>query len=117
MADKNQIFYIQELPWHLIMEVLTSGRLGAADLASLEMTCHMFGAKHDLCPDKFLSVAEYAAYCICHAHQVFISMSLSARRGLLGRCGGNWKKVLRFLHLVEQSSGTVETSAGKVVIL
>ncbi|XP_078166968.1 regulator of chromosome condensation (RCC1) family protein [Carex rostrata] len=116
MADKNQIFYIQELPWHLIMEVLTSGRLSAADLASLEMTCHMFGAKHELCPDKFRSVVEYAAYCLCHAHQVFDSMSLSARRGLLGRCGGNWKKVLRFLHLVEQSSGTVETSAGKMQV-
>ncbi|KAJ3706535.1 hypothetical protein LUZ61_010240 [Rhynchospora tenuis] len=116
MADKNQIFYIQELPFHLIMEVLTSGRLSAADLASLEMTCHMFGAKHELCPDKFRSVAEYAAYCLCHAHQVFDSMSLSARRGLLSRCGGNWKKVLRFLHSVEQSSGIIGTSAGKMQV-
>ncbi|KAJ3680348.1 hypothetical protein LUZ60_016626 [Juncus effusus] len=116
MADKNQIFYIQELPGHLIMEILTSGRLSAADLAGLELTCRMFGGRHEFCPDKSKSVAEYAAYCVCHAHKVFAFMSLSTKRTLLSRCEGNWKKVLRFLQSIEQSSSIVETSNGKMQV-
>jgi hypothetical protein len=43
-------------------------------------------------------------------------MGPAARGELLERCGGSWKKVLRFLQSVEQSSGTVHTSSGNVRI-
>ena len=36
-------FSIEELPGHLVGEVLTSGRLAAADLARLEATCFCTG--------------------------------------------------------------------------
>lgn len=99
-------FSIEELPGHLIGEVLTSGGLAAADLARLEATCR-----------ALRPLAEYAASKLCAARAAFAAMGPAARGELLERCGGSWKKVLRFLQSVEQSSGTVETSSGSVSIL
>lgn len=36
-------------------------------------------------------------------------MSLDLKEELFERCQSNWKRVLRFLQMVEQSSSTVET--------
>jgi hypothetical protein len=99
-------FSIEELPGHLIGEVLTSGGLAAADLARLEATCR-----------ALRPLAEYAASKLCAARAAFAAMGPAARGELLERCGGSWKKVLRFLQSVEQSSGTVETSSGSVSML
>ena len=99
-------FPIEELPGHLIGEVLTSGGLAAADLARLEATCR-----------ALRPLAEYAASKLCAARAAFAAMGPAARGGLLERCGGSWKKVLRFLQSVEQSSGTVETTSGSVSML
>ncbi|RWW24840.1 hypothetical protein BHE74_00014016 [Ensete ventricosum] len=114
MADRSRAFCIEELPAHLILEILSCGRLGAVDLACLETTCRMFNGAHGLLPDKFRSMVEFAAFHICMTHTIFGSLPQSARTDLLGRCHGNWKKVLRFLQSVEQSSCSVETSAGNV---
>ncbi|MQL88628.1 hypothetical protein Taro_021201 [Colocasia esculenta] len=116
MAERNRCISIEELPLHLIMEILSSGRLGAADLACLETSCRMFRGSHDMFPHKFRSMVEFAAFTLCRAQPVFASLPPSARRDLLDRCGGNWKKVLRFLQSVEQSSGTVATSAGNMQV-
>lgn len=114
MADRSRAFCIEELPAHLILEILSCGRLGAVDLACLETTCRMFSGAHGLLPNKFRSMVEFAAFHICMTHTIFGSLPQSARTDLLGRCHGNWKKVLRFLQSVEQSSCSVETSAGNV---
>ncbi|RRT69119.1 hypothetical protein B296_00036878 [Ensete ventricosum] len=114
MADRSRAFCIEELPAHLILEILSCGRLGAVDLACLETTCRMFNGAHGLLPDKFRSMVDFAAFNICMTHTIFGSLPQSARTDLLGRCHGNWKKVLRFLQSVEQSSCSVETSAGNV---
>ncbi|CAD5170601.1 unnamed protein product [Musa acuminata subsp. malaccensis] len=116
MADRSRAFCIEELPAHLILEILSCGRLGAVDLASLETTCRMFSGAHGLLPNKFRSMVEFAAFHICMTHTIFGSLPQSARTDLLGRCHGNWKKVLRFLQSVEQSSCSVETSAGNMQV-
>ncbi|XP_072987460.1 ultraviolet-B receptor UVR8 isoform X1 [Typha latifolia] len=116
MAEKNRAFSIEELPTHLILEVLSSGRLGAADLASLESTCKLFRGRHGIFPNKFRSMVDFAAFHVCESHTVFACLPPNARGDLVERCGGNWKKVLRFLQSVEQSSGTVETSAGNMQV-
>ncbi|XP_058082058.1 ultraviolet-B receptor UVR8 isoform X2 [Magnolia sinica] len=116
MADRERSFSIEELPSHLILEILTSGRLSAADLACLEKTSRIFGGSHGLYPHKFRSMAEFAAFHLCGAHSIFGSLPMNARMELLDRCSGNWKRVLRFLQSVEQSSGMVETSAGNMQI-
>jgi hypothetical protein len=99
-------FSIVELPGHLVGEVLTSGTLAAADLARLEATCR-----------ALRPLAEFAASKLCAAQPAFAVMGPAGRAELLGRCGDSWKKVLRFLQSVEQSSGTVHTLSGNVRIL
>lgn len=118
MASRGASFSIEELPTHLVLEVLTSGRLGAADLAALECSCRLFGGGgHCLYPDKFRSFAELAAFQLCRVHSVFAPLPAGAREELVERCDGNWKRVLRFLQSVEQSSGIVQTTAGNVRVL
>jgi hypothetical protein len=97
---------MDELPGHLIGEVLTSGRLAAADLARLELTCR-----------ALRPLAEHAASRLCAARNAFAVMGPADRGELLARCGGSWKKVLRFLQSVQQSSDTVDTSSGSVSML
>ncbi|RRT46622.1 hypothetical protein B296_00052649 [Ensete ventricosum] len=116
MADRSRAFCIEELPAHLILEILSCGRLGAADLACLDATCRMFRGADGLFPDKFRSLVEFAAFHICNVHPIFGSLPHYARANLLDRCNGNWKRVLRFLQSVEQSSSSVETSAGNVYL-
>ncbi|XP_020590526.1 probable E3 ubiquitin-protein ligase HERC3 [Phalaenopsis equestris] len=116
MADLNRAFSMEELPAHLIYEILSSGRLSSADLACVEATCRIFRGSHGACPDTFRSMIEFAAFHLCEKHLIFASLPQSAKKDLVDRCGGNWKKVLRFLQSVEQSSGTAKTSAGNMQI-
>jgi len=117
MADRGRTFSIEELPAHLILEILSSGKLSSSDLACLETTCRMFRGSQGTYPNKFRSMIEFAAFHLCKAHSIFSSLPLNSRKDLVDRCGGCWKKVLRFLQSVEQSAGTVETSAGNVLLL
>lgn len=116
MADNSRPFSIEELPAHLILEILSSGRLSSADLASLEATCRIFGETHGTTPDGFRSMIDFAAFHLCSNHMIFSSLPPQARKDLVERCGGNWKRVLRFLQSVEQSSGTAKTSAGNMQV-
>ncbi|PKA60415.1 Ultraviolet-B receptor UVR8 [Apostasia shenzhenica] len=116
MADRAGSFSIQELPAHLILEILSSGRLSSADLACLEATCRMFRRSHETFPNKFRSMMEFAAFHLCENHLIYTSLPPQARQDLVDRCRGNWKKVLRFLQSVEQSSGTAKTSAGNIQV-
>ncbi|GJN18276.1 hypothetical protein PR202_gb05419 [Eleusine coracana subsp. coracana] len=79
-------FSIEELPGHLVGEVLTSGRLTAVDVARLEATCRALRA-----------LAEFGASKLCAARTAFGAMGPAVRVELLDRCGGSWKKVLRSL--------------------
>lgn len=117
MADRYRSVSIEELPAHLIVEILTRGRLSAADLTSLELTSKTFGGSHELYPLKFRSLVDFAAFQLCASHCIFGGMSLELQGELFDRCNGNWKRVLRFLQSMEHSSGTVETSAGNVFSL
>lgn len=114
MAAQNRCVTIEELPAHLVLEILSSGRLGATDLACLETSCRMFRTGQSVYPHKFHSMVEFAASNACSSCPIFAALSSSSRMDLLQRCGGNWKKVLRFLQAIEQSSGLVETSAGNM---
>ncbi|KAK1261105.1 hypothetical protein QJS04_geneDACA023791 [Acorus gramineus] len=105
MAVSSRPISIEELPSHLILEILSSGRLSAVDLACLENTCR-----------TFRSMAEFAAFNVCCGNSIFASLPTVARTELFERCNGNWKRVMRFLQCVEQSSGLVETSAGNMQI-
>lgn len=117
MADRYRLFSIEELPSHLIFEILTSGRLSAVDLAHLELTSKTFGGSHGLYPQKFRSLVDLAASQLCALHSIYAGMSRNVQIELLNRCNGNWKRVLRFLQSVEHSSDIVETSAGNVLFL
>ncbi|XP_015899091.3 ultraviolet-B receptor UVR8 isoform X1 [Ziziphus jujuba] len=112
MAERYRPVLIEELPSHLILEILSSGRLSAIDLVCLELTSRTFGGSHGLYPHKFRSLVEFAAFQLCLSHSTYSRMELSTQRELFDRCGGNWKRILRFLQSVEQSSDMVETSAG-----
>ncbi|KAJ1694782.1 hypothetical protein LUZ63_011480 [Rhynchospora breviuscula] len=109
---------MEDLPSHLISEILSSGRLGPADLARVEATCRMFrsGGHVALAGGEFASLVEYAAHRICQNHEMFVSLSQETKVALLERCGGIWKKALRFLKSVEGSSGTVETASGNMQV-
>ncbi|KAI5013592.1 hypothetical protein ZWY2020_037105 [Hordeum vulgare] len=98
-------FSMEELPGHLIGEVLSSGRLAAGDLARLEATCR-----------ALRPLAEQAASRLCAARMACSVIGLAARGELLARCGGSWKKVLRFLQSVEQSFDTVHTSSSNMQV-
>lgn len=117
MADRHRLVSIEELPSHLILEILMTGRLCAVDLVCLELTSKTFGGSHSLYPQKFKSMVDFAAFQLCVSHGVYKGMTRDAQKELFDRCGGNWKRVLRFLQAVEESSGMVETSAGNVLFL
>jgi len=117
MGDRFRSVSIEDLPSHLILEILTSGRLGAVDLACLELTSRTFGGSHELYPHKFRSLVDFAAFQLCVSNTMFAWMSKNAQGELFDRCNGNWKRVLRFLQSVDQSSEMVETSAGNVLFL
>ena len=117
MADRSRSAWIEDLPSHLILEILSSGRLRAVDLACLELTSRTFRGNHGLFPQKFRSLVDFAAFQLCGAHPIYAPLGPNARNELFHRCSGNWKRVLRFLQSVEQSSGMVVTSAGNVIFL
>ena len=117
MGDRFRPVFIEELPSHLILEILSSGRLSAADLVCLELTSKTFGGSHGFFPCKFRSLVDSAAFQLCTSHLIYSGMNLNAQRELYERCGGNWKRVLRFLQSVEQSSEMVATSSGNVIFV
>ncbi|KAA8526845.1 hypothetical protein F0562_008926 [Nyssa sinensis] len=116
MADRFRLVSIEKLPSHLIFEILTSGRLSAVDLVCLELTSRTFRESHGLFPHKFRSLVEFAAFQLCNSHPIYAPLGLSAQKELFNRCSENWKRVLRFLQSVEQSSDMVQTSAGNMQI-
>ncbi|GFZ02130.1 regulator of chromosome condensation (RCC1) family protein [Actinidia rufa] len=116
MADRLRSTWIEDLPSHLILEILSSGRLSAVDLACLDLTSRTFRGSHGLFPHKFQSLVDFAAFQLCGSHPIYAPLGPNARNELFNRCSGNWKRVLRFLQSVEQSSDMVETSAGNMQI-
>lgn len=116
MADHCRSISIEELPSHLILEILCSGQLTVADLVSLELTCGTFRGSHGLFPHKLKSLVDFAAFQLCGSHPIYDSMVSNAKKELFDRCRGNWKRVLRFLQSVEQSSNIVKSSAGNMQI-
>ncbi|KAK8649362.1 hypothetical protein V6N13_130092 [Hibiscus sabdariffa] len=62
------------------------------------------------------SLVDLAVFQLCTTNGIYIGMSCSNQREVFGRCNGNWKRILRFLQSVEQSSDMVQTSAGNMQI-
>lgn len=116
MGDRLRSTTMEDLPIHLILEILTSGRLAVIDLISLELTSRTFRGTHGLFPKKFKSLVDYAAFQLCGLSPIYASLNGNAQEELLNRCNDNWKRLLRFLQAVEQSSDMVETSAGNMQI-
>lgn len=117
MGDRLRSATLDDLPSHLIFEILTSGaQLGGVDLACLELTNTTFRGSHGLVPHNLRSLVDFAAFQLCGSHSIYVSLSNRAQEELLARCGGNWKRVLRFLQSVNQSSDIVETSSGNMQI-
>ncbi|XP_058218307.1 ultraviolet-B receptor UVR8 isoform X3 [Rhododendron vialii] len=115
MADLLRPTSIEDLPSHLIVEILSCGKLSVVDLVCLELVSRAFrGSHHGLFPPSFRSLVDFAAFQLCGSHPIYAPMSPNARNGVFNRCRGNWKRVLRFLQSVEQSSNVVETSLGNV---
>ncbi|CAH9099939.1 unnamed protein product [Cuscuta europaea] len=107
---------IEDLPEHLVLQILTLGRLNAIDLVSLEMSSRAFRPSHGMFPKNMMSVVDCAAIQLCGSNIIYTSLPAYAREDLLDRCSGNWKRLLGFLQSVEQSSDMVETSAGNMQI-
>ncbi|CAN6461826.1 unnamed protein product [Victoria cruziana] len=109
----NRAICLEELPAHLLLEILNSGRLQAADLARMEASCRTFrGCQGLIFPSKFASLVEFSAFQLCRSHPMFQALPLTSRSEIFDRCGGKWKLVLRFLQSVEQAFGAVETPTG-----
>uniref|UniRef100_A0A7C9DLQ9 RCC1-like domain-containing protein n=1 Tax=Opuntia streptacantha TaxID=393608 RepID=A0A7C9DLQ9_OPUST len=107
---------IDDLPSHLMLEILTSGRLSAVDLVCAELASAAFRGSEGVYPLKFRSLVDLAAAQLCASHPIFFPMSSEAKGTLFNRCDQNWKRVLRFLQSVQQASDIVETSAGNMQI-
>jgi hypothetical protein len=75
-------FPIEELPGHLIGEVLTSGGLAAADLARLEATCR-----------ALRPLAEYAAPKLCAVRAAFVSLKRDSGHVTTKNVSGVMKKL------------------------
>ncbi|KAL3508648.1 hypothetical protein ACH5RR_028049 [Cinchona calisaya] len=116
MGDRFRPAVMEDLPLHLVLEILTSGRLSAVDLACLELTSRTFRGNHGLFSKEFWSFVDFAAFRLCELHPIYASLHLTAQKEVLNRCNGNWKRLLRFLQSVEQSSDVIETSAGNMQI-
>ncbi|KAL3645485.1 hypothetical protein CASFOL_010665 [Castilleja foliolosa] len=117
MGDRLKSSSIDDLPLHIIIEILISGgRLSAVDLVCLELSSKTFGGNPELFPQKFRSLVDFVAFRLCGSHPIYSSLSDISRIELYNRCNGKWKRVLRFLQSVEQSSQMVETSAGNMQI-
>ncbi|KAF7140885.1 hypothetical protein RHSIM_Rhsim06G0196700 [Rhododendron simsii] len=115
MVDLLRPTSIEDLPSHLIVEILSCGKLSVVDLVCLELVSRAFrGSHHGLFPPSG-SLVDFAAFQLCGSHPIYAPMSPNARNGVFNRCRGNWKRVLRFLQSVEQSSNVVETSLGNVM--
>lgn len=108
---------IDDLPSHVMLEILTSGRLSAVDLVCAELASAAFRAGEGLLyPLKFRTLVDLAAAQLCGSHPIFSPMSFEAREAVFDRCARNWKRVLRFLQSVQQASDIVDTSAGNMQI-
>ncbi|XP_031404097.1 ultraviolet-B receptor UVR8 [Punica granatum] len=116
MADRNRLALFDDLPSHLILEILSCGRLSVTDLVYVELTSKVFGGSHGLYPHKFRSLVEFAAFQLCRSHPLYAPMSLKSKKEIFDRCDGNWKRLLRFLQSVEQSSDMVVTPAGNMQV-
>lgn len=116
MSDRLNSANLIDLPLHLILEILTSGcKLGGMDLVCLELSNTVFRkSSHELVSKKSKSLVDFAAFQICELHPFYVGLSHRGQDELVVRCGGNWKRVLRFLQSVEQSSDVIETTSGNV---
>jgi len=112
MADPLRPTSIEDLPSHLILEILSCGKLSVVDLVCLELASRIFRGSHGVFPPDFQSLVDFAAFQLCGSHPIYAPMSPNARNGVFNRCRENWKRVLRFLQSVEQSSNIIETSSG-----
>ncbi|KAL9663086.1 hypothetical protein QQ045_027923 [Rhodiola kirilowii] len=116
MASLCRPVLIEELPSHLIVDILSNGGLSAIDLVHLELTCRAFGMNQGvLNPSNFRSLMDFVASQLCGAHMLFARMTPSAQQTLLGRCNGNWKRMLGFLLAVDQDSDNISSSKMKIV--
>nr|XP_043619522.1 ultraviolet-B receptor UVR8 [Erigeron canadensis] len=107
---------IDDLPVHLILEILISGGvLGGVDLVCLELSNKFFRG-NGLTFQKSRSLVDFAAFQLCVSHPVYVGLSHRAQDEVLVRCGGNWKRLLRFLQSVDQSSDVVQTTSGNMQI-
>lgn len=108
---------IEDLPSHLLLEILTSGgRLNGVDLVCLELTNSIFRNVNCLIDKKSKSLVDFAGFQLCGSHPVYKCLSDGAQEELVGRCGHNWKRVLRFLQAVNQSSDVVQTTSSNMQI-
>lgn len=119
MGDRLPSVTFDDLPVHLILEILTSGcRLSGVDLVSLELTNSSFRFTHDeFVPQSSKSLVDFAAFQVCKSHPVYVCLSQRAQEELVNRCVQNWKRVLRFLQSVYQCSDVVQTTSGNVCFL
>ncbi|KAI7754035.1 hypothetical protein M8C21_029147 [Ambrosia artemisiifolia] len=116
MCDPLKPTNINDLPSHIILEILTSsGGLSGADLVSLELTSSTFRTSHEMGHQKSTSLVDFAALKLCMSHPIFVCLNLTDQQHLVARCGHNWKRVFRFLQLVEQCSDVVETTSSNAM--
>ncbi|KAL3687750.1 hypothetical protein R1sor_014059 [Riccia sorocarpa] len=116
MGD-NGGFGLDQLPNHLLQKILQLGDLGAADLASLEVSCYTFRAPLGLGPIRFKSMTENVAYQACQSDGLFRRLPQVKQSQLVNRCQGNWKWVLRFLKAFHQAASGVSTTDGNVQVV
>lgn len=114
MGDQSSS--MEDLPLHLILEILACARLRAMDLVCLELASKTFRANPGLFPHKFRSFVDFAAFKLCGIHPIYLTLGHDSKDELLNRCDGNWKRVLHFLQAVHQSSEMVHTSSGHMQI-
>lgn len=120
MANLCKPICLEELPSHLIVDILSNGGLNHIDLINMELTCRAFGSnpgqgeEGPLSSSKFRSLMDSVASQLCRTLLVYSRMSPSTQQALLSRCDGNWKRMLGFLRDVEIDSDTAHRGSTKI---
>lgn len=79
MADPLRPTSIEDLPSHLILEILSCGKLSVVDLVCLELASRIFRGSHGVFPPNFQSLVDFAAFQLCGSHPIYAPMSPNAQ--------------------------------------
>lgn len=116
MAEKRRIHSLEELPAHLLEDILSKEKLSAIDLVSLEASYYKFWASYGNGHGFVTYRGGLKSTHSCLANRMFLAMLLDLQTELVNRCRGNWKLFLRFLQSMHQAFTSMDTPKDNLIL-